>query len=59
MDTESDSKNRPRPGSPEPTVKLDLTFEEAAARLMRAKKPSEGLPDFRTRQRRGKGFVEG
>lgn len=46
------------PGSPEPTVKLDLTFEEAVSRAMKVPKPQEGFPDFRKRQRRGKGEHE-
>lgn len=48
-----------RPGSPEPTVKLDTTFEEAVSRAMKVQKPQEGFPDFRKRQRRGKGDADG
>lgn len=47
-----------RPGSPEPTVKLDLKFGEAVSRAMKVPKPQEGFPDFRKRQRRGKGEAE-
>lgn len=41
-----------RPGSPEPTVKLHLTFEEGVRRAMKVSKPQEGFPDFRVRKRK-------
>jgi hypothetical protein len=58
--TRERSTDGKRPGSPEPTVKLDLTFnKEAVSRAMKAPKPQEGPPDSRKRQRRGKGEQDG
>jgi hypothetical protein len=45
---------RKRPGSDEPTVKIDAGFEEAVRQAMKVPKPQEGFPDFRVRKPRQK-----
>ncbi len=45
---------RKKPGAPSESLKLETTFEDAVARILRAPVPPGGVPDREpTRKRRG------
>ena len=55
MPKERTEDDEPRsPGSPSESLKLNTTFEDAVARILRAPVPPGGVPDREpTRKRRG------
>ena len=61
MSVEGDERRRARrkPGSPPDVLKINTSFEDAVARVLRAPRPEEGVPREKKRNRRSKKKAEG